>query len=98
MGFPSRPFRARELKEMAFNNIGTPQWLAPNASIYWEVYWNGDGGTEFVTPDLKTPGSTVTTADFGKRLETNGNATYTVVFTNQGPNWAYHNVQGGGVV
>jgi hypothetical protein len=85
---------------MAFNNLGSLVSLNPGTSIWWWYSFGGDRGTQFASADVKTPNSgAVHLADEQrKQKDNNGNATYFVRITNQGPGVAFHNLQGGGMV
>lgn len=86
---------------MAFVNLGPLTSLNPGGEAWWwYTLGPGDHGTEQATADIKTPNAgAVHLADQQrKKLENNGNATYYVRITNQGPGVCWHNLQGGGVV
>jgi hypothetical protein len=86
---------------MSFSNMGPLTSLDPGADIWWwYVRGPGDSGTQFASADIKTPNSgAVHLADQQRKsIDNNGNATYFVHITNQGPGVAFHNLQGGGVV
>jgi hypothetical protein len=85
---------------MAFNNVGPLISLNPGADFWWWYsYGGGDQGTQFASADIKTPNSgAVHLADQQRKTkDNNGNATYFVHITNQGPGVAFHNLQGGGM-
>lgn len=86
---------------MSFNNLGPLTQLAPGQSVtWWYNRGSGDAGTQFASADIQNPGWTSPhIADLQrKQLDNNGNATYFVRITNQGPGVCNHNLQGGGVV
>lgn len=85
---------------MAFNNLGPLTFLNAGSTVYW--WYNrgpGDAGTQLATADIKTPNSGAVHLAFDQRKEkdNNGNATYFVTITNQGPGPCWHNLQGGGM-
>jgi hypothetical protein len=84
---------------MAFNNLGPLTSLAPGQSFYWWYNFGGDHGTQFASADIKTPNQGgVHLADNQRKMkDNNGNATYYVRITNQGPGSCFHNLQGGGM-
>jgi hypothetical protein len=85
---------------MAFNNVGPLVQLAAGQSFYWWYsYGGGDQGTQFASADIQNPGwsSPHLADDQRKELDNNGNATYFVRITNQGPGTCNHNLQGGGM-
>jgi hypothetical protein len=47
---------------------------------------------------MKTPGAEMVVVAESERRETNGAITYFVTFKNNGPQWCYYNLQGGGAV
>jgi hypothetical protein len=85
---------------MAFNNFGPLTSLAPGQSAWW---WHnldgGDQGTQFASADIKIPNlGGVHLADQQRKVKNNnGDATYFVTITNQGPGSCFHNLQGGGM-
>ena len=88
---------------MSFNNLGPLTFLDQGQDAWWWYNFGGDQGTQMATADIKTPngnanGPAVHLADNqAKQLDNNGNATYFVHITNQGPGSAWHNLQGGGM-
>jgi len=85
---------------MAFNNVGPLTFLLAGQTAFWNFSYGGDHGTQFATADIKIPnqGGVHLADQQRKQLTNNGNATYFVNITNQGPGDAFHNLQGGGVV
>jgi hypothetical protein len=86
---------------VAFNNVGPLTSLSPGESAWWWYnHGGGDQGTQLATADVKTPNSgAVHLADEQRKMkDNNGNATYFVRITNQGPGVCFHNLQGGGMV
>ena len=85
---------------MSLNNFGTPVFLAEGANTVWTISFTGDPGSQFFTADIKIPnqGAVHWADQQKKRKDNNGNATYSVVITNQGPGGCFHNLQGGGLV
>jgi hypothetical protein len=84
---------------MAFNNVGSLTYLPPGASAWWSYSYGGDHGTQFASADVKTPNlGAVHLADMQrKEKDNNGQTTYFVRITNQGPGGCFHNLQGGGM-
>ncbi|HTF45751.1 MAG TPA: hypothetical protein VK641_17725 [Terriglobales bacterium] len=84
---------------MAFNNLGPIYSLTPGQSLYWWYSFGGNRGTQFASADIKTPNlGGVHLADLQRKMvDNNGNATYYVRITNQGPGSCFHNLQGGGM-
>ena len=88
---------------MAFKNIGPLTYLAPGNAATWTYSYGMDMGPQFACADIKFYGhyhgaSPVFLADQQrKQLQRNGNATYFVNITNQGPTGGIHNLQGGGL-
>jgi hypothetical protein len=84
---------------MAFNNVGAIVNLAQGQSAFWNYSFPGDRGTQFASADIKIPNSgAVHLADNQRKVKlNNGNATYFVRITNQGPGSCFHNLQGGGM-
>lgn len=84
---------------MAFNNLGNPVYLSPGQSAYWSYWWGGDRGTQFASADVKlfNQGGNHLADQQTKKKDNNGNATYGVRITNQGPGGCFHNLQGGGM-
>ena len=89
---------------MAFRNIGPLTFLVPGATATWNYSYGSDMGPQFACADIKLSGghhhgaSPVFLAhQQRKQLQANGNATYFVDITNQGPNGGIHNLQGGGL-
>jgi hypothetical protein len=85
---------------MAFENVGPLTFLAPGQTAGWWFSYGADHGTQFATADIKIPnqGAVHLADQQRKRKDNNGNATYFVNITNQGPGGCFHNLQGGGVV
>lgn len=84
---------------MAFNNVGALVYLAPGAATTWHYSFGGDHGTQFASAQIKTPnqGAVHLADQERKMIDNNGNATYFVNITNQGPGGCFHNLQGGGM-
>jgi len=84
---------------MAFNNVGPLTFLAQGQSASWNYSYGGDHGVQYASADIKTPnqGGVHLADQQRKEKDNNGNATYFVHITNQGPGGAFHNLQGGGV-
>ena len=84
---------------MAFNNVGGIVYLAAGQSAWWSYWFGGDRGTQFASADIKIPnqGAIHLADDQRKKKDNNGNATYFVRITNQGPGGCFHNLQGGGM-
>jgi hypothetical protein len=84
---------------MAFNDVGPLTYLAPGGEAWWWYSFGGDHGTQFASADVKTPNlGGVHLADLQRKRKVNdGNTTYFVRITNQGPGGAFHNLQGGGM-
>jgi len=83
---------------MAFNNAGTPVWIAPGGVQTWWYTFYDNRGSQYATADVKTPGATMWATEQAEQMETSGYITYLVTFRNDGPNWCYYNLQGGGVI
>ena len=83
---------------MAFNNFLTPSWVAPNGNISWWYTFGASHGAQAASADAKTPDSLMWATRQGSKVETNGNVTYFVDFHNDGPQWCFHNLMGGGYV
>jgi len=89
---------------MAFKNIGALVFLLPGHTATWTYSYSQDMGPQFACADIKLRGghhrgpSAIFLADQQrKQLQANGNATYFVNITNQGPVSGNHNLQGGGL-
>ena len=84
---------------MAFNNVGPLVFLSPGQTAFWNYSYPADHGTQFASADVKTPnlGGLHLADQQRKKKDNNGNATYFVNITNQGPGGAFHNLQGGGM-
>jgi hypothetical protein len=84
---------------MAFNNVGPLVSLNPGQSVGWNYSYGGDRGTQMATADVKTPnsGGVHRAFDQKKRKLNNGDTTYFVSITNEGPGSCFHNLQGGGM-
>jgi hypothetical protein len=84
---------------MAFNNTGPLTFLAQGQSAFWRYSFGGDRGTQFASADVKTPnqGAMHMADQQAKEKDNNGNTTYFVRITNQGPGSCFHNLQGGGM-
>jgi hypothetical protein len=88
---------------MAFKNIGPMTFLVQGATVTWNYSFATDMGPQFACADIKLQGhfrpSPVFLADQQrKQKQGNGNATYFVNITNQGPRGGFHNLQGGGLI
>ena len=81
---------------MSFNNFLAPVWLAPGGTHWWWYTFGDNRGAQYAMADLKTPNATLRSTEQGKSLDPNGVATYYVTIRNDGPMWAYYNLQGGG--
>ena len=85
---------------MSFNNVGPLTFLAQGQTAFWSYnHGGGDQGTQFASADVKIPNQGgVHLADQQRKMKDNeGNATYFVNITNQGPGGCFHNLQGGGM-
>jgi hypothetical protein len=85
---------------MAFNNVGPVTFLAAGQPAFWNYsYGGGDQGTQFASAQIIAPnqGAVHLADQQSKSLDINGNATYFVTITNQGPGDAFHQLQGGGM-
>jgi hypothetical protein len=85
---------------MAFNNLGPLTFLAEGqTAFWWHTHGGGDQGTQFASADIKIPnqGAVHLADQQRKRMDNEGNATYFVNITNQGPGGCFHNLQGGGM-
>ena len=84
---------------MAFNNFLGVVFLAQGQTVTWTYSFGGDRGTQFASADIKTPnqGAVLLADQQRKKKDNNGNATYFVNITNQGPGGCFHNLQGGGM-
>ena len=88
---------------MAFKNVGPLTFLVPGASAVWNYSYATDMGPQFACADIKSTAhhpqaSPVFLADQQrKQRQRDGNATYFVTITNEGPNGGTHNLQGGGL-
>ena len=86
---------------MSFTNLGSQTFLNAGQTAFWWYTRNGgqDFGTQFASADVKTPnnGGVHLAFDQKKEKDNNGNTTYFVSITNQGPGGAFHNLQGGGM-
>jgi hypothetical protein len=84
---------------MAFNNVGPLTQLTEGGDAWWWYTIGGDSGTQMATADIKIPnaGAVHLADNQRKELDNNGQATYFVHITNQGPGTAWHNLQGGGM-
>lgn len=81
---------------MAFSNALTPTWIAPGATQSWWYSWGDNHGQQFASADMKTPGAEMVVIAESERRESNGSITYFVTLKNNGPQWCYYNLQGGG--
>lgn len=84
---------------MAFNNVGPVTAIAPGAVHPW-TYDRGGGnwGTQFASADVKTNNGTPLLAfDQWKRIDPSGFVVYGVSIKNIGSQWAWYNLQGGGL-
>ena len=82
---------------MAFNNFLTPVWIAPGETQTWWYTFGGNSGAQYATADVKTPGAALWATQQGEQMETDGHVTYFVTMRNDGPNWCYYNLHGGGL-
>jgi hypothetical protein len=83
---------------MAFNNFLTPAWIAPGGNSEWWYTFYDNRGAQYATADVKTPGAKMWATAQGEQMETDGHITYFARFHNDGPNWCYYNLHGGGSV
>ena len=83
---------------MAFSNVATPSWIAPGGTQSWWYGWGDNHGQQFASADMKTPGAEMVVVSESAREETGGAVTYFVTLKNNGPQWCYYNLQGGGAV
>jgi hypothetical protein len=83
---------------MGFNNVGSIANLNPGEEAWWWYTVGGNPGAQYASADIKTPnlGGVHLADQQQKMVDNNGNATYFVRITNQGPGSAFHNLQGGG--
>lgn len=82
---------------MAFRNAGTTLWIAPRGTQRWPYGWGDDHGQQFASADMKTPGVEMEVLVRSQRNEI-GRATKSfVTIRNNGPQWCYYNLQGGGL-
>ena len=81
---------------MAFSNALTPTCIAPGATQSWWYSWGDNHGQQFASADMKTPGAEMVVVAESERREPNGAITYFVTLRNNGPQWCYYNLQGGG--
>ncbi len=82
---------------MAFNNLGTPTWLAPGKSIFWWYTFGDNRGAQYAMANCKSPDGDMQTLQQGDELQDNGSVKYFVSFTNNGPEPCFHNLNGGGL-
>jgi len=82
---------------MSFNNFLTPVWLAPGGTHYWWYTFYDNRGAQYATADVKTPGAQMMATQQGEQMETDGHITYFVNITNNGPQWCWYNLHGGGL-
>jgi hypothetical protein len=81
---------------MAFNNFLTPVWIAPGATQTWWYTFHDNRGLQTASADVKTPGAQMWATQQAERMETGGEITYFVTFHNDGPQWCFYNLHGGG--
>lgn len=82
---------------MSFNNAGTPVWLAPGGTLAWPYGFNNNSDALYAMANCLTPNGLLQTIWQGEELNDDGTVTYWVAFTNIGPNWVRHNLNGGGL-
>jgi len=85
---------------MGFNNLGGETQLNGDGQAWWWYELDGyhNYGAQMAEADIKIPNAgAVHLADKQRRrLENDGEATYFVTITNEGPGTAWHNLCGGG--
>lgn len=77
---------------------GSPVWLAPGETHYWWYTFNDNRGVQTACANPHTPDSQLVAFDQAQKKAANGVVTYSVSIRNNGPQWAFYNLQGGGVV
>lgn len=82
---------------MSFNNFLTPVWLGPGGTNYWWYTFYDNRGAQYASADVKTPGAQMMAIEQGEQMETDGHITYFVTIKNNGPQWCYYNLHGGGL-
>lgn len=84
---------------MAFSNVGALVALPPGGETVWWYGWGTTNmGTQFASADVKTWNATPHLAyNQQKQIDPYGNVGYCVTIKNLGSQWAWHNLQGGGV-
>jgi hypothetical protein len=82
---------------MSFNNLGTPTWVNPGATIGW--WWNNGGnqGAQYAMANCLSPDAQMQTTAEMEQLNDDGSVTYFVNFQNNGPQPCFHNINGGGL-
>jgi hypothetical protein len=83
---------------MSFENQLEPHWAAPGDTLYWHITFGDNRGIQFIEADVKTPNSQMMSIEQGRKLEVGGAVTYFVTIRNDGPEYAYYNLMGGGGV
>jgi len=84
---------------MAFNDLGPRFWIAPGQTLERSYTWHNDLGAQYAMVRLHTPDSKVWSTRQGKQRydEWWGSwSVYYVTVYNEGPNWAYCSLDGGG--
>ena len=82
---------------MAFNNLGTPVWIAPGGTQDWWYTWHDDRGAQVATAHVIDLGQVVQAVAQGEERDARGFVVYSVRFTNEGPYGCSYNLQGGGL-
>jgi hypothetical protein len=82
---------------MAFNNFLAPVWLGPGGVHYWWYTFGDNRGAQYATADVKTPGAQMMAVEQGEQMENDGHITYFVTIRNNGPQWCWYNLHGGGL-
>jgi hypothetical protein len=83
--------------DMSFNNFLTPVWIAPGATQTWWYTFYDNREAQYATADVRTANGQMWATEQGERMEPAGYITYYVKFRNDGPNWVYYNLHGGGL-
>jgi hypothetical protein len=91
---------------MSFDNAGTPAWIAPNSDQGWSYGYGekqvvlvaGDvkAGAQCASASAKSGHSVMWATRQGRKVEANLDVTYFVDFHNDGPDWCFYNLVGGG--
>lgn len=85
---------------MAFSNVGPLIGLPPGGTYRWAYTWGTTNmGMQLASADVKTPNNTPHVAyDQEKQINPDGTVWYFVTIRNNGTQWAWHNLTGGGMV